>query len=157
MQMSGAAKLKEPGVYEEILANHAHRSSLSTQQIELVRLTLSLSLSHISTHTHTRSLQVRPYACLCLCLRYICASACALICAIDSDRAHVGPGRASYPTHQSLLSDARRCRHPQAPPRPHRLQLVRSHTEIERESVCVCVREREMEEENDIVHVLASA
>jgi hypothetical protein len=56
MQMSGAAKLKEPGVYEEILANHAHRSSLSTQQIELVRLTLSLSLSLISAHTHTHAL-----------------------------------------------------------------------------------------------------
>jgi len=37
MQMSGANKLKEPGVYESYLNDHANKFSLATQQIELVR------------------------------------------------------------------------------------------------------------------------
>jgi len=38
MQVSGANKLKEPGVYESYLNDHANKFSLATQQIELVRL-----------------------------------------------------------------------------------------------------------------------
>ena len=37
MQVSGASKLKEPGVYAGYLSDNANRVSLSTQQIELVR------------------------------------------------------------------------------------------------------------------------
>ena len=99
MQVSGASKLKEPGVYDSYLNDNANRFSLSTQQIELVRRIARAPLL-VVTPWNKRTWPRSGW--------------------LDGTRAGCAPDTA----HEPLLSIAGGAWHRAAAPRAHRIQLV---------------------------------